>query len=118
MIRQTSIETYRKIEAEGLLSKKRFEIYKAIFTFGPVTRSEIAELISHKGYAGNVSARLTELRDMSVVEEVGERVCTITNQKVILWDVNKNIPLKLNKSTKIKCQHCKGKGYFEQENIL
>jgi len=111
MIRQTSIDTYIKIESEGLLSKRRFEVYSELYKNGPLTRSEIARNISFIGYAGNVSARLTELRASGVVVEIGEKKCNVTDQQVILWDVTKNLPIEIKKQIKIKCQHCKGTGY-------
>lgn len=61
-----------------------------------------------------VRARLNELRNLGVAEEVGARVCSITKQTVIVWDVTSSLPVKLDDPKRKKCPHCRGKGYFEQ----
>lgn len=98
--RQTSIEVYRQIEAEGLLSRMRLEVYSALFRIGPATAAEIArELLKGgasphggRGGPGNVGARLVELCELGVAQEVGERVCQVTGRNVLLWDVTNNLP--------------------------
>ena len=48
-IRQTSIDCYNKIKAEGLLSKRRLEVYEILFHHGQLTANEIVR-ISKKTY--------------------------------------------------------------------
>ena len=41
--RQTSIDCYNKIKSDGLLAKRRFETFDAIFKSAPCTRQEALE---------------------------------------------------------------------------
>ncbi len=98
MTRRTSVDTYHKIEAEGLLSKRRWAVYSALYANGPATATAIAnELSCYKSpsVGANVHARLGELRAAGCVYEVGETICQHTNQTVILWDVTEALPLKV-----------------------
>jgi len=119
MVRETSIETFHQIEAEGLLSKRRFETYSVLFKNGPLSATGIATLIPNfksPSVGFNVHARLCELRDIGVVKECGTVECPHTGRRVILWDVTNKLPLKSDKPKKIICKHCHGKGYtIEQQ---
>lgn len=93
--RQTSIEALHRIRTQGLLSKRRFEIYDVLYQCGPATATEIA--VNMSGYkspskGNNVHARLCEMRERGVVTEVGERRCGISGLNVILWDVTSKLP--------------------------
>jgi len=99
--RNTSKKVYKQIEAEGLLSGRRWNVYKTLFKIGPSTAAEIsqADCSSFKNPAkgDNSHARLSELKEMGAVEEVGERTCSTTGREVILWDVTSQIPVKIVK---------------------
>jgi len=74
MIRQTSIDAYRKIEAEGLLSKRRWQVYDILYEFGPMTGGEcFAKLIEKHKFQfptnSNVTTRLGELRGLGCAME-------------------------------------------------
>jgi len=100
-MRRTSIEAYEKIRDEGLLSKMRWIVYDLLFAHGPATAAELASRfppsVGGRGQAGNVHARLGELRDVGCVAEIGERECTITRNNVILWDVTDGLPKKFER---------------------
>ena len=103
MIRETSIEAYHKIKAEGTLSQRRWEVYSTLYTYGPLTATGIAQRM--QGYkspsvGANVHARLCELRVMTVVKEIGIIACPHTNQDVHMYDVTRNLPVKLVKGLK------------------
>lgn len=124
MTRQTSIEAYREIKENGLLSKRRWQVYDYLFHNGPATARQAVLAISNE-FGNNVSiafgslaTRFCELRRSGVIEEVGTIIDKETKHEVILWDVTKNLPKKIVKPKKIKCTHCKGKGYFEQGKLL
>ena len=108
MIRDTSIEAYQTIKQEGLLSRARLEVYLALFSMGPCTAGElfIKRVSAHKLVKGSVCARLTELRQIGVVKEVGEKICEATGQNVILWDVTSKLPKKLIKNPAQTCLMC------------
>lgn len=119
-VRRTSIEAYNTIKENGLLSKRRWEVYEVLFNYGPLTGGEIGrKMASYRSAVStadrNIHARLTELRNFGVVYEVGERDCRVTGMSVIEWDVTEALPVKFEKPTRIKCPHCKGKGYISEQ---
>lgn len=101
MIRQTSIEAYQTIKENGLLSKRRMEVYEELYKNGPLTPKQIS--VSLKGHPNfGYWKRLSELREMGIVSEVGKVECPYTKQTVILWDVNDRLPEKIEKVKKQK----------------
>lgn len=121
-VRETSIDAYNEIKANGLLSEKRFQVYEILVDHGPLTGAEVSQRIRQKHGRSTVSEtvrnRLTELRDLGVVREVGQKPCPITGRTVIVWDVTKNLPEQTKKPDRTTCPHCKGLGYFEQGRLL
>lgn len=117
MIRRTSTESYNKIRNDGLLSRRRFEVYEALLQFGPCTANELFRemkynnLVGTKNQQTNLTPRLGELRDLGVVIENRERECSVTGRTVIEWMVVDKIPGKLEKTQRQICQHCNGSGY-------
>ena len=99
-IRQTSIDCYNKIKQEGLLSKRRLEVYEAILKNAPCTTNEALKDL----YSGShgVGSRTTELRDVGVIYEKGEKKCSITGRNVIEWDLTDRLPVNLKKINKTK----------------
>lgn len=101
MVRETSIEIYRQIEEEGLLSKLRFLCYKALFYHGPLTAMEVCAQLHKQGdkiKQVSVSPRMSELRDRGVAKEVGEKICSITGNNSILRDCTADLPRGISKS--------------------
>jgi hypothetical protein len=95
-VRRTSIEVYREIEANGLLTERRFEVYRWLFHNGPATGGEVIVGISPQARGSVLSqarARLNELRERGVVEELGTTICRVTGHEVILWDVTDHLPV-------------------------
>lgn len=116
-MRSTSIEVYRKIEAEGLLKNLRWVVYSFLYWNGPMTCREVMTAIRKKNGKsfviadGSLSSRFSELERMGVVTAVGTRKCRETNNEVTLWDVTANLPAKFEKPDKQKCCRCNGTGY-------
>jgi len=100
--RQTSIDCYNEIRANGLLSKRRLEVYEAILKNAPCTTNEALKDI----YSGShgVGSRTTELRDVGVIYEVRTRSCRITGRNVIEWDLTDRLPINIKKTNKTKKQ--------------
>ena len=98
MARQTSIDCYNQIKAEGLLSNRRFEVYEAIFKNAPCTGAEaVMGIINSKNVYSQSRARFTELRNMGVIYEKGIKKCSITGRKVIEYDLTDKLPIKPEK---------------------
>jgi hypothetical protein len=99
--RQTSIDCFNQIKQEGLLSKRRLQVYESIYNSAPCTASEV---FKDKNLKTNQSGRFTELRDLGVIYEKGERVCSITGMNVIEWDLTDRLPINIKSSKKTKKQ--------------
>ena len=100
--RQTSIDCYNQIKANGLLSKRRFEVYEALLSSAPCTSSEAIRNAKTTFGVFGVSSRFTELRDLGVIYEVRTRECTVTGRNVIEWDLTDRLPINVKKSNKTK----------------
>jgi len=102
MIRQTSIDCYNQIKAEGLLSKRRLQVYEAILEYAPCSSSEAIRNANATFGVFGVSSRFTELRDLGVIYEKGTKKCSVTGRNVIEWDLTDRLPkdIKLTKTTK------------------
>lgn len=98
--RQTSVDAFREIESSGLLSRLRFEVYRWLYENGPATAKEV-ELGLKKGIesTGVWSTRLSELKRLGVIEEIGKTQCKFSGHEVIEWDVTANLPRKLEKKS-------------------
>jgi hypothetical protein len=98
-VRDTSIDVYNRIRAAGLLSERRWQVYDILFREGPLTGAQVAErmrdLYGIRGFSESVRNRLTELRDMHCVRELGETTDPLTRSTVILWDVTSALPVPL-----------------------
>lgn len=91
--RDTSIAVYLRIKSEGLLSKLRQIVYDILFEFGPLTAEEV-RVRTHGVKQVSVSPRMSELVERKVVAEVGRKICSVTGNEAILWDVTSNLPEK------------------------
>ncbi len=116
MARETSIQAFNTIKENGLLSERRWRVYEILFKHGPMIGSQVAEayreIYGRTSNSETVRNRLTELRDMGCVAEMGKTIDEKTGMSVIQWDVTKRVPVKVDKS-KHKCPTCKGKGFLK-----
>ena len=98
--RQTSIDCYNQIKKEGLLSKRRLEVYESLLSTAPCTSSEAIRNAKTTFGVFGVSSRFTELRDLGVIYEKDIRPCKVTGRNVIEWDLTDKLPIK-EKSKKL-----------------
>jgi len=103
-IRKTSIDCYNQIKQAGLLSKRRFEVYEALLSSAPCTSSEAIRNAKTTFGVFGVSSRFTELRDLGVIYEKGEKQCSITGRNVIEWDLTDRLPVNIKNINKTKKQ--------------
>ena len=103
--RQTSIDCYNKIKEQGLLSNMRFKVYEAILKKAPCTSGEaFATMTTKENQISQSRARFTELRELGVIYEKGEKQCSITGRNVIEWDLTDRLPVNVKSSNKTKQQ--------------
>jgi len=101
--RQTSIDCFNQIKAQGLLSKMRFKVYECILTNSPCTSAEaLSTMLSKNSAITSSRARFTELRELGVIYEKGIKKCTVTGRNVIEWDLTDRLPIdkKITTTTK------------------
>lgn len=102
MIQPTSIETYLEIKESGLLSEKRMKVYE-IFYENPngLTGSQVSEIYKSRYYSSKHSEtirnRITELRDMGCLTELGLVKCEYTQRMVMRFTTTDNLPKSLEK---------------------
>ena len=94
-IRQTSIDCYNNIKANGLLSKRRFEVYEALIKISPCTATELQNSMDFNNGGRDCMKRISELRDLGGIYERRERNCSITGKMVIEWDLTDKLPSKV-----------------------
>jgi hypothetical protein len=97
VIRDTSIEAYKAITENGMLSDRRWRVYDILFHNGPLIGARVAELYyfqyGRTSASETIRNRLTELRDMGVVRETGKTFDPNTGMTVIVWDVTSKLPV-------------------------
>lgn len=97
MARETSMLAYNKIRESGLLGNMQILVYETVWQLGSCTSAEAIEDLRQRGYcAGPLSqfrARFTELREMGVLCEIGQRKCNVTGRTAIVWDVADHVPV-------------------------
>lgn len=118
MKRQTSLEAYSIILVDGLLSKRKWEVYDILYHHGPLTAHEVVGVARKKYPLANqtgFNARLSELKTLGVAVEVGEKENPVSKKKNYLWDVTNGLPKESVKKVKTKCPFCKGTGEYHDE---
>jgi hypothetical protein len=92
-MRQTSLDAYHEITENGLLSKRRLQVYRWLFKNGPATGKEVTvALCPPDQNTGGYTTRLSELKEQGVVAEAGHKSCQFSGQTVTLWDVTDRLP--------------------------
>jgi hypothetical protein len=91
--RETSIRAFYAAIDAGVIETRRAQVYVGLEALGVATYNEVYEHLKQMGqmrglrYDSNTHARVTELRDLGLIREVGERPCRVTGQTCITWEV-------------------------------
>lgn len=120
-MKQTSIDAYEQIKSEGLLTKRKLEVYQILKFHGPMTAHEVVGVARSKYPLANqtgFNARLSELEKLGCVEIADTKTNPVSGKQNYVWRVTNNLPKKLIKPSKIKCPHCDGLGYTEQGELF
>ena len=97
MTRETTIEAYHRADATGLIQGIKLKVLEILAKHGPMTANEMRKYGDPSANSGVYGTRLSELKRMGVVQEVGERPCETTGYSAIEWDLTGNLPVKLPK---------------------
>ena len=119
-IRQTSIDCYNQIKADGLLSKRRLEVYSSLLKMGKPSTTR--EVYSTMNVDKQEATRFTELRNLGVIYEVRNRKCSVTGRTAIEWDITDNLPKKTKVITNTKKDRVKNtlialRDLYKKKNI-
>lgn len=90
MVRQTSIEAYRKIKENGYLSAARWRVYDHLYGGpGNETVNEMFRRTSRVSFRvqANFHARLNELVELGYVRELPKKTCGVSGGHVLAFDV-------------------------------
>lgn len=86
MVRDTSAEAYRHIEGLGVLSAMQRKVYEYLLRHGPMTGGELDDRLGgDSGKRGHYHKRLSELQEMNAAKEHGQRKCSVTGRRSIVW---------------------------------
>jgi predicted transcriptional regulator len=95
VIQQTSVDAYWTIVKNGLLSKKRMQVYEEIHKFQPISINKLIMNLSRPGLnTGSITGRISELQRLGVIEPWGTEIAP-TGHEVILWKTTGNLPGKI-----------------------
>jgi len=104
MVRDVSIEAYRKIKANGLLKNKMLQAYEVFYNHGPLTSLRANDIFCHineqRSNLNQFRATMTHLQDAGVLRMVGTVVSPETGMKVGEYDVTSGLPVRDKKPTK------------------
>lgn len=109
MIRETSVETYRLIKSQGLLSKMRMYVYDLIYEHQPINISQLilkAQNVEAFVNTGSISGRISELVEAGVIYEKFTGACPITGHNTIFWATNDSLPNKIKKNVEPVLYYC------------
>lgn len=92
--RKTSINTYHRIVADGLLSKKRLQVYNIIYNKGPINCRGIIKVAANGCVTntGAISGRLSELEERGVIYVAFEDICPDTGNNTMFYATTDNLP--------------------------
>ena len=107
--RETSVQAFYNAVDSGVIQTRREQVYAGLRAIGGGTSNETFAYVTqhHLGprYISTVAARFTELRDMGVIREVGERLCRITGQMCLVWEVVPSAEY-IGAATVRRCETC------------
>jgi hypothetical protein len=96
-VKQTSIDAYKEIMENGLLSKRREEVYDVIFKHGPITIYECLDTHLRHLEANSVSPRFGELEKLGVIAITGQKLNPHSGHLANLYEATNYLPIKLDK---------------------
>jgi hypothetical protein len=115
MTRQTSIDVYHRIKEEGLLGKLQLSVLEIVYRHGPISQGEVCREFFNRNEERSITPRFAELVRRNAITEVGQRPCRTTGNLVYVYEWSKKLPDPIVKSSKVKCSHCKGRGYAAEQ---
>ena len=114
MVRETSINTYHDVIAEGLVGRRQRQVFEYLLKNPNKTDKELSVGLNIP--INVITPRRGELVTFGMVEDCGIRPCGITSRRAHFWRVKDSFDIikikEIKKQKKEICQHCNGKGYI------
>jgi len=82
-VRFTSVKAFKEEMENGNIPKARKRVFEYLFYNGPKTGAELDYEMRYP----SAHKRLSELRDMTLIQEAGKRSCSVTGKDAVEWDV-------------------------------
>jgi len=114
--KDTSFSAYEQIKASGLVSKLQMQVVSVLFTHSGMTANEIAFKLNIV-QRDCVRPRLTELKNLGVVEAVAKRRCAVSGKVCLVWSFTGRVPTR-NVTEMVRCPHCHGKGKLPRTSVV
>jgi len=102
-VQQTSVDVYRKGLDSGLIKNLAAEVFALIMEYGPISSRMV-----HQRYCDqiqqrdtrSVCPRISELKDLGVIEQSHVEPCQVTGNKAIYWRIAMACPAHIQKPKK------------------
>lgn len=95
MTKQSSIDAYNEIKANGLLKETFWIVYDAVYRWGPISAGGAHMLVEREGIhkiPHSLGPRFAPLGRMGVIRMIGRRPCIKTGFSVQHWEVTGELP--------------------------
>ena len=116
MIDELSLQCFKIIVRNGLVSRRKQQVLEYIVKHQPCTAKECNIYYAKQGEnSSSFMSRFGELEDLGVIHRVGTKIDPHTSKECWLYSMTGNVPKKLDKKVKIKCNHCNGKGHVTEQ---
>lgn len=102
-MRATSIQAWNEIQKK--LPESRRQVLEIIMSHPGLTGREIEFRLAGTRIGRKANARISELHQQGLIEEVGERHCSITDKSAVTWRwTGETVPRPLTKSKSLKME--------------
>jgi hypothetical protein len=91
-MQRTSIETYKQITQEGLLTGLRSAVYQTLYNNGPLTQGELWKKYFFHRQRHDICPRFAELEARGVIACVDERPCKVTGRVARVYQTTNQLP--------------------------
>jgi len=100
-VRASSLEVYRELEAEGVLSAQAANVLRLVHANPGATAREIDRISTGNGTMPirSLQPHLTRLRDQGAVREGDRRKCGVTGRRVLTYFVTGQRPTRAKRTT-------------------
>lgn len=101
IMRQTSIEAYNYVKENGILARFQFQVYETVYLNDGITQNECHRIMEdtykRRINKPSVTPNFARLKEMLLIEEIGERDCRVTGRNCLIYSITGNRPFIVKK---------------------